>query len=390
LPAEPAFLDRPVGELSGGEAMQVGVAGLLQRAAGVTLLDEPTNNLDLRARRLVYEAAGSWPGVLIVVSHDRELLERVDRIADLRHGTVRNYGGTFSAYEQVLAAERETAERLVRTAQTAVRRERRQVIEAETKLARRRRAAAQAQRDKRVPNIVAHSLKLKAEVTASKFRAVQADRLEQAESTLETAEDNVRTDERIRIDRPGTAVPAGRIVLSLAELQLRGPERIALLGANGSGKTTLLRSIVDGRLARVPVGYLPQRLTTLDPALSVLDNVRRAAPTATANEVRSGLARFLVRGERVAQPAATLSGGERFRVTLACILLAEPTPQLLLLDEPTNNLDLLSVDQLAHALSSYRGALIIASHDQPFLDTIGISRCWQVAGTHVREVVGPE
>jgi ATPase subunit of ABC transporter with duplicated ATPase domains len=125
---------------------------------------------------------------------------------------------------------------------------------------------------------------------------------------------------------------------------------------------------------RVPVRYLPQRLDVLDDALSVAANVAWLAPSATNNDIRARLARFLFRGGRADQDVATLSGGERFRATLAALLLAEPAPQLLMLDEPTNNLDLASVDQLKDALSAYRGALIVASHDQPFLDDIDITR----------------
>jgi ATPase subunit of ABC transporter with duplicated ATPase domains len=173
----------------------------------------------------------------------------------------------------------------------------------------------------------------------------------------------------------------------VGELVVRGPERIAVVGPNGGGKTTLLEAIA-GRRAHpltgvgapaVPVAYLPQRLDVLDDAATVLDNVRAAAPTATPHDIRARLARFLVRGDQVDQPAGTLSGGERFRVSLACLLLAEPPPQLLLLDEPTNNLDLDSVEQLTAALAGYRGALIVASHDRPFLADIGVQRWWEVA-----------
>ncbi len=122
------------------------------------------------------------------------------------------------------------------------------------------------------------------------------------------------------------------------------------------------------------LGYLPQRLDVLDDQLTVLQNVRAAAPAATVNEVRAGLARFLFRGARADQRAGTLSGGERFRAVLAALLLADPPPRLLLLDEPTNNLDLASVSQLAQALSCYQGALLVASHDLPFLRSAGITR----------------
>jgi ATPase subunit of ABC transporter with duplicated ATPase domains len=111
----------------------------------------------------------------------------------------------------------------------------------------------------------------------------------------------------------------------------------------------------------------------LDDSASVLDNLRSAAPSATPNALRAQLARFLIRGDRVDQLAGQLSGGERFRVSLATILLAEVPPQLLLLDEPTNNLDLQSVDQLVDALEAYQGALLVVSHDRFFLDRLGIT-----------------
>jgi ATPase subunit of ABC transporter with duplicated ATPase domains len=174
----------------------------------------------------------------------------------------------------------------------------------------------------------------------------------------------------------------------LAELIVRGPERVALTGPNGAGKTTLLRALAapggdnerEGVTVRLNAasGYLPQRLDILDDALTVVQNVRAVAPRASVNEVRAGLARFLFRGARADQVTGTLSGGERFRAVLAALLLADPPPQLLLLDEPTNNLDMASARQLSQALSCYRGALVVASHDVPFLRSVGITRWLRV------------
>jgi ATPase subunit of ABC transporter with duplicated ATPase domains len=387
LPGAEEVLDRPVGTLSGGETMLCAVAGLLLRRAAITLLDEPTNNLDARARAVLHDAVDSWPGVLVVVSHDRELLERVDQIVELRDGTTRTFGGPFSTYVEILEAEQETAQRLVRAAEGELAREKRQYVETQVKLARRLRNGRKAELEKRVPKIVANGRKRAAQVSAGKYRNVQLDRLATARTAVSEAEQAVRDDDRIRVDLPATAVPTGRTVLQVGELVVRGPERIAVVGPNGGGKTTLLEAIA-GRRAHpltgvgapaVPVAYLPQRLDVLDDAATVLDNVRAAAPTATPHDIRARLARFLVRGDQVDQPAGTLSGGERFRVSLACLLLAEPPPQLLLLDEPTNNLDLDSVEQLTAALAGYRGALIVASHDRPFLADIGVQRWWEVA-----------
>ncbi|MGW4287785.1 ABC-F family ATP-binding cassette domain-containing protein [Streptomyces sp. NPDC004673] len=402
-------LDRTVGEVSGGESVLLRLAALLLRRPDVLLLDEPTNNLDLYARRRLYAAVAGWPGVLVVVSHDRELLDLVDQIADLRAGEVAWYGGNYSAYEEALAVEQEAAERTVRAAEADVRKQRRELTDAHMKLARRKRYGQKMYDSKREPKIVMGARKRAAQESAGKHRIMHEERLAEARERLDEAVEAVRDDDEIRVDLPYTAVPPGRQVLTLEKLQtvhgprveglldLRGPERIALVGRNGAGKTTLLRTIA-GELppvaglaeAHVPLRFLPQRLDVLDDEATVAENVARFAPGATPNRVRARLARFLFRGKRADQPAGTLSGGERFRAALAALLLAEPAPQLLLLDEPTNNLDMASVHQLTSALESYEGALIVAGHDLPFLDSIGITRWLLVADGVLRDATREE
>jgi ATPase subunit of ABC transporter with duplicated ATPase domains len=387
-------LDQRIGQLSGGESVLLGLAGQLLRRPDVLLLDEPTNNLDRDARQHLYDTVTGWKGALVVVSHDRELLDLVDRVADLRDGEVHWYGGNFSAYEAALAVEQEAAERTVRVAEADVRRQRRELAETQIKLGRRKRYGQKMYDSKREPRAVMNQRKRQAQVTAGKLRNEHQEKVAEAAERLAEAELAVRQDDEIRVDLAATEVPAGRTVLTLRgvrpryagegvsiDLDLRGPERIALVGRNGAGKSTLLRTVA-GELApltgevdlAVPLRYLPQRLDVLDDTLSVVGNVARFAPSATANEIRARLARFLFRGGRADQQVATLSGGERFRATLAALMLADPAPQLLLLDEPTNNLDLASVRQLATALASYRGALLVASHDLPFLRSIGPTR----------------
>ncbi|MEE1664976.1 ABC-F family ATP-binding cassette domain-containing protein [Streptomyces sp. WAC07094] len=386
-------LDRTIGEVSGGESVLLRLAALLLRRPDVLLLDEPTNNLDLYARRRLYAAVEAWSGVMVVVSHDRELLDRVDQIADLRSGEVTWFGGNFSAYEQVLAVEQEAAERTVRAAEADFRKQKRELVDAQVKLARRKKYGQKMWDQKREPKIVMGARKRAAQESAGKHRIMHEERLADARERLDEAVEAVRDDDEIRIDLPYTAVPLGRSVLTLRDLELtygarvkgtfelRGPERIGLVGRNGAGKTTLLRTIA-GELeplsgeaaAHVPMRLLPQRLDVLDDTLTVAQNVARFAPGATNNRIRARLARFLFRGARADQPAGTLSGGERFRAALAALMLAEPAPQLLILDEPTNNLDMASVRQLTTALESYEGALIVAGHDIPFLESIGITR----------------
>ncbi|MFD4277841.1 ABC-F family ATP-binding cassette domain-containing protein [Streptomyces cyaneofuscatus] len=392
-------LDRTVGEMSGGECVLLRLAALLLARPGVLLLDEPTNNLDTVARKRLYDAVDAWTGALLVVSHDRELLERVDRIADLREGAVTWYGGNLSAYEEALAVEQEAAQRMVRAAESDVQRQKRELAEAHMKLARRRRYGQKMWDTKREPKVVMGQRKRSAQESAGKHRILHTERLAEARERLDEAEAAVREDEEIRIELPTTRVHPGNEVLLLrdpvppygpplhGELTVSGPERIALTGRNGAGKTALLRTIA-GELAPlsgeattpVPLGFLPQRLDTLDDTLSVADNVKRSAPGLSDNGVRARLARFLFKGGAADRPAGTLSGGERFRATLAMLLLADPAPRLLLLDEPTNSLDLASVRRLTEALEAYEGALIVASHDVPFLEAIGITRWLRLDG----------
>ncbi|MGW7516546.1 ABC-F family ATP-binding cassette domain-containing protein [Streptomyces sp. NPDC054796] len=390
-------LDRTIGDVSGGECVLLRLAALLLRRPDVLLLDEPTNNLDLRARHRLYDAVAGWHGVLIVVSHDRELLRRVDQIADLRADGIHGYGGGFDAYEEAVATEQEAAERMVRVAESDMKRQKRELAEARSKLAKRVRYGNKMQANKREPKIIMGLRKREAQVSAGKHRIMHEQKLEEARERLDEAVGHVRDDDEIRVDLPFTAVPRGRQVLTLREAELRcgarahldvhGPERIALTGPNGAGKSTLLRTVagqlapVSGEaVAHVPLRYLPQRLDVLDEDLSVVRNVARFAPEATHNRIRAQLARFLFKGARADQPVGTLSGGERFRATLAALMLAEPAPQLLMLDEPTNNLDMASVRQLGEALAAYEGALVVASHDLPFLREIGITRWLRLDG----------
>ncbi|NQX28993.1 ABC-F family ATP-binding cassette domain-containing protein [Microbacteriaceae bacterium VKM Ac-2854] len=391
-----ADLDRRVGELSGGESILVALAGLRMRSSAITLLDEPTNNLDRRARALLATQLRSWPGTLVVVSHDTELLELVDEIAELHGGRLSTFGGAYSAWRQYLAQEQAAAAQAVRSAEQTVKLEKRQRVEAETKLARRARYAKTDFENKRKPKIVMKQRATEAQVSAGRLRTEFDAKVETARSALDRAESRLRDDVRIRIELPDPGVAHGRRIAELrgasGPIIVQGPERVAITGANGAGKTTLLESLIHGAptaagtLLTDRVGYLPQRLDQLDDDASVLENVRSAAPEVPPGTIRARLARFLLRGETVHRAVRTLSGGERFRVALARLVLADPIPQLLILDEPTNNLDLDGVDQLVDALLAFAGAVIVVSHDNAFLARIGIRTRLELHGGELRKV----
>jgi ATPase subunit of ABC transporter with duplicated ATPase domains len=390
-------LHRRLGSLSGGEVISVGLAGELLKRPDVLLLDEPTNNLDSDARAMLYDALDDYKGCLLLVSHDRMLLDRMDRIAELHRGEIAFYGGNFTDYEESVSEAQRVAENNIRNAEQHLKREKRQMQQARERAARRSSTAARNVKDAGLPKIIAGAMKRRAQESAARIDGVNSARVDDARVRIDDAARALRDDPSIVLDVPGTVVPAGRTVFSgnglrmsrggrmlfgSIDLSIRGRERIALAGPNGAGKSTLLR-IISGELepdagtiqrSDGRVAYLSQRLDLLDQDRSVIENFTDYAPGLGETRRMHLLAQFLFRDNKIHLSASALSGGERLRATLACVLYAEPAPQLLILDEPTNNLDLVSIGQLEAALNAYRGALIVVSHDARFLDEIGIER----------------
>ena len=394
-------LSRRLASLSGGEAMALGLAARLLRRPDVLLLDEPTNHLDRTARERVYRVLEEWPGCLLVASHDRQLLARMEQTAELGRTALRLYGGGFGFYREAVRIERQAAEQDVRNLRQDVRREKRQMQQARERAERRSGHAARNLASAGLPKIVAGKRKRAAQVSAGKAGDVHAARLHQAQAYLHQAASVLRDEPVLDFTLPATCVPAGqwvamaeglcvrqgaRTVLHGLDLAIRGPERIALGGANGSGKTTLLRVLARQlaphsgtlRFGAGRAAYLSQRLELAEPDATVAQGLARAAPGMPAPARANLLARLDFRGERMHLPLRQLSGGERLRAVLACVLHAEPAPQLLLLDEPTNNLDLAGMAQLERALLAYRGALVVVSHDAAFLEAIGPTRRLQL------------
>lgn len=397
-------LMRTVGQLSGGETMLAALAGIRMQRPRITLLDEPTNNLDRDARVRLYAMIESWPDSLIIASHDTQLLELMDQTAELYEHRLTVFGGPYSQWREWIDAEQSAAVQAERDAQKAVKKEQRQRIEAETKLARRQRYARSDYQNLRRPRMVMKLRAREAQVSAGKLRGQTRQSESAARSVLAAAEKRVRDDDSIRIDVPDPGLAASRRVARLSDGSrswiIQGPERVALTGPNGSGKTMLLQrmlgddptaysSNVAGQLHVDQVGYLPQRIDGLAEHRSVLDNLRHNFKTGlTDDQLRHALARFHIRGTSVTHAVRSLSGGERFRVALAGLLLAEPPPQLLIMDEPANNLDIDTTEQLIAALRAYRGALLLVSHDEDLLARLDLDFVLELRDDQLSERTG--
>lgn len=383
--------------LSGGQRTRVALAALAFGEPDFLLLDEPTNNLDREGREAVIELLAGWRSGAIVVSHDRELLETMDEIVELTTLGATRYGGSWSTYrelkaQELVAAQRDLAEAdrrvadINRSAQAAVERQARRTSRAKKKAA-----------EGGIPKILLGGLKEQGETTTASNRRLAERRREEALDEAKSARERIEVLQPFTVELPPTGLPSGKVVLRLEHvtvgyqpdrsvlrdlsLSLTGPERVAVTGRNGSGKTTLL-SLILGELTPwsgqiqvlTEMAMLDQRVSLLDPALSVRDNFRRRHPASDENECRAALARFQFRSNAALQQVSTLSGGELLRAGLACVLGGKVPPPLLILDEPTNHLDVDSIETVEAGLRAYDGALLVVSHDEAFLDEIGVTR----------------
>lgn len=345
---------------SGGWQMRIALAKMLVRKPGLLLLDEPTNHLDLKATEWLEDYLHEYPGMVVVVSHDRYFMDQVvSRTIEVEDGKAVDYRGNYSYFLK----ERE-----------------------------RKRKDAIAAYDRQQKYIKKQMQFINA-FRANAARAAVVKSRERALAKLDRLEPPRATDPKITVrfaaGRPGPERILtvedlfksydGRVIINGLSLDVNRGDRIALVGPNGVGKSTFLRTLAgieqpdSGKLEygqNVTVGYYAQdQSQTLDESISVRDEVLRHAPSGWGEEqVRALLARFLFKQDDVNKVIGTLSGGEKSRLSIAKLIL-KPR-QLLLLDEPTNHLDVPSKDELESALDNYPGAVIFASHDRFLLDRV--------------------
>ncbi len=392
-----APLDRTAATLSGGQATRAALAALLIAEPDFILMDEPTNNLDAEGRAAVADLLERWQGGALVVSHDRSLLRRMDRIVELTGLGANVYGGNYDLYAARKADEEAAAARDLERAEQALARTERGIQVAKERKARNDAAGRRSRLKNDIPKIMLNARAERAENTGASLNRLAARLRAEAEQDLADAQARIERVRRLSFDLPPSGLPAGRLALAFEDVsfqwpdgtpvlagvsfRLTGPERVALTGPNGAGKTTLIRLAVgdlrptEGEVRRgVPAALLDQRAALLRDDETLLENFRRLNPAMDDNGAYAALAKFVFRNVTALKPAGALSGGERLRAALACALMAARPPQLIVLDEPTNHLDLDSIAAVEAALAAYDGALIVASHDPDFLAAVGVER----------------
>lgn len=393
LPIEPGTV---LTTLSGGQRTRIGLEALVFAEPDFLLLDEPTNNLDRNGRKAVIDLIAGWRGGALVVSHDRELLEAMDAIVELNSLGACVYCGNWSRYRARKALELAAARHDLGEAEKRLdEAERKAQIAAERK-ARKDSAGRKARAKGDAPLLLLDAKKERSEKSGGAGARLAERQQSQATEALSKARERLEILQPLSVRLAPTGLPPDRIVLRLDALQfgyetgqpilnglsftLAGPERVAVVGPNGSGKTTLL-DLITGRLrpqagqVQVLPGFalLDQKVSLLDPQETIRDNFKRLNPQSDENACRSALARFMFRADAALQKAGSLSGGQMLRAGLACVLGGERPPQLLILDEPTNHLDIDAIEAVEAGLRAYDGALLVVSHDESFLDAIGIS-----------------
>ena len=384
----------PTSRLSGGEAMRVALMGAFMSDAELLILDEPTNHLDREQRLALQAQLSHWPKALLVISHDRELLETMTRILELSALGLASYGGGYSFYAQAKAQQQSAAEQQLAHAKLERNRQEQRLREQAEQLERRQARGNKSASSRNQAKILLGRQKERSQNSSGKWQQHQQAAREALSVRVRQAASQVERQQAVFVYAPTTSqysaahiaelvearLPYGFEPLRTLSLTLSRGQRVALLGPNGCGKSTVLKvlagqvPILAGQAdVRVTTAYLDQHLALLNLECTVLEQLQALNRQLSESELRTRLAQLGLGAEQVNRPCAQLSGGERLKAAMACVFYAEQPAQLLLLDEPANHLDLMSLLALENRLNQYTGTLVVTSHDQRFLDAIGIT-----------------
>jgi ATPase subunit of ABC transporter with duplicated ATPase domains len=392
-------LDQKLDSLSGGQKTKVFLAGIAIHQAEFILMDEPTNHLDKTSRELLYEFVQNTTSTLLVVSHDRKLLNLLDTMCELYKSGIRVYGGNYNFYAEQKAIERQAIQNELKHAEKTLKKAKdkeRETLERKQKLDAR---GKQKQEKSGVARIMMNTMRNNAENSTAKVKGMHSDKIDGASTDLQQVRSKLPEFDQMNFGFADSSLHKGKILFKTTDLnmhfgkttlwkspltlQINSRERISVHGSNGSGKTTLLKLILgelnpeSGTIETSITStlYIDQDYSLINNALTVYEQAQTFNGTSLLeHEVKIRLNRFLFSKETWDKSCSSLSGGERMRLLLCCLTISNKAPDILILDEPTNNLDIQNTEILTAAIRQYQGTILVVSHDELFLDQVGIDR----------------
>ena len=385
--------------LSGGQKTKVFLAGISIHQPELVLLDEPSNHLDTTGRQLLYHFIQSTSATLMVVSHDRKLLNLLDIVCELSKRGIAMYGGNYDFYTEQKGIENNALNEDIHSREKALRKAKekeRETLERQQRLDAR---GKKKQEKAGVARIMMNTLRNNAENSTSKIKGVHAEKIDGISQELQALRSALPDIDKMKFGFDNAALHKGKILFTATDInygytkgflwkdalniQIRSGERIALKGLNGSGKTTLI-NIILGKLAPQTGTvyradnkslYIDQDYSLINNNLNVYQQAQQFNTSALQeHEIKIRLSRFLFTKDDWDKPCSALSGGERMRLILCCLTISNQSPHIIILDEPTNNLDIQNIEMLTAAINEYEGTLMVVSHDEYFLEQINIER----------------
>ena len=392
-------LTQPMHSLSGGQKTKVFLAGIAIHEPELILLDEPGNHLDTGGRQMLYELIATSKATMVVVSHDRSLLNLLNTVYELGPEGISAYGGNYDFYREQKQLEANALQEDLRHMEKALRKAK--AVERDTTERRQRLDARGKKKQEKagLPTISMNTLRNQAEKSTAKLKNVHAEKMDGMAQELQELRKSLPDKDQMSLGFHHSGLHSGKTLVAAEAInysydtlplwqenrsfQILSGERIAIKGVNGSGKSTLIRLILgeteprQGSIQRADFGavYIDQDYALLDAQLSVYEQAQQFNRTGLQeHEIKLRLARFLFQPGDWDKTCNVLSGGERMRLVLCCLGIGEKAPDLIVLDEPTNNLDIQNLEILTAAINGYKGTLIVVSHDAYFLKEIGVEK----------------
>ena len=407
-------LSYPMNLLSGGEKTRVFLAGMDIHHPSVILMDEPTNHLDSSGRQRLYDWVEKYRSTLLVVSHDRTLLNLLPEICELEKHQINYYGGNYEFYKEQKTLMQEALQQRIEEKEKALGIARKVARETAERRDKQNVRGEKSNIRKGVPRIVLNALQGKSEKSTSKLTGVHQEKAEKLTNERNQLRGSLSPTTALKTDFNSSSLHTGKILVTAKEInfsyhsnsinndiqensiskqqlwqapvsfQLKSGDRLRIEGANGSGKTTLLKLITgqlqpqEGTLTRTDFSYvyLNQEYSIIDDRNSILEQAyafnSRNLPE---HEIKIILNRYLFPASEWDKSCRKLSGGEKMRLAFCCLMISNNTPDMFILDEPTNNLDIQSIEIITATIKNYAGTVIAISHDNYFIQEIGVEQC---------------